>query len=62
MHRNAFGTLSQVEATIVIAELVIAGFLIIRLAVHIFRYGFIQCSGKLSITGTFRKGGTPAGK
>jgi len=53
--RNGFGTLTAVEAGIVIAELFIVGFLILRLAVHLFRYGSIQYSGKLSIAGTFRK-------
>ncbi|SDK93273.1 hypothetical protein SAMN04487916_104142 [Arthrobacter sp. ov407] len=60
--RNGFGTLSPVEATIVIAELFTIGFLILRLAVHLFRYGSIQYSSKLSIAGTFRKRSTPAGK
>jgi ABC-2 type transport system permease protein len=55
MLRNGFGTLSPLEATIVIAELFIIGFLILRLAVHLFRYGSIQYSSKLSIAGTFRK-------
>jgi ABC-2 type transport system permease protein len=62
MLRNGFGTLSPVEATIVVAELFIIGFLILRLAVHLFRYGSIQYSGKLSITGTFRKRSPLAGK
>lgn len=62
MLRNGFGTLSPVEATIVIAELFIIGFLILRLAVHLFRYGSIQYSGKLSIAGTFRKKNAPAVK
>ncbi|WP_223980409.1 hypothetical protein [Arthrobacter sp. NicSoilB8] len=49
------------EATIVIAELFIIGFLILRLAVYLFRYGSIQYSGKLSsIAGTFRKKDTQA--
>lgn len=60
--RNGFGTLSPVEATIVIAELFIIGFLILRLAVHLFRYGSIQYSGKLSIAGTFRKRKALTGK
>ena len=62
MLRNGFGTLSTLESTIIIAELFITGFLILRLAVHLFRYVSIQYSGKLSIAGTFRKRGTPAGK
>jgi ABC-2 type transport system permease protein len=53
--RNGFGTLTPLEATIVIAELFLVGFLVLRLAVHLFRYGSIQYSGKLSIAGTFRK-------
>lgn len=59
--RNGFGTLSPVEATIIIAELFITGFLILRLAVHLFRYGSIQYSSKLSIAGTSRKKNDPAG-
>jgi ABC-2 type transport system permease protein len=62
MLRNGFGTLSTLEATIVIAELFIIGFLILRLAVHLFRYGSIQYSGKLSIAGTFRKRSPLTGK
>ncbi len=60
--RNAFGTLSPVESGIVIAELFITGALILRLAVHLFRYGSIQYNSKLSITGTFRKRTAPARK
>ncbi|MEC5180946.1 ABC transporter permease [Arthrobacter sp. CG_A4] len=60
--RNGFGTLSALEATIVIAELFIIGFLILRLAVHLFRYGSIQYSSKLSIAGTFRQRTPPAGE
>jgi ABC-2 type transport system permease protein len=62
MLRNGFGTLSPTESTIVIAELFITGLLILRLAVHLFRYGSIQYSGKLSIAGTFRKRTPPTGK
>lgn len=54
--RNAFGTLTTVEATIVIVELLVVGALIIRLAVHLFRYGSIEYGRKLSIAGTFRRG------
>ncbi|MEC5192237.1 MULTISPECIES: ABC transporter permease [unclassified Arthrobacter] len=60
--RNSFGTLSPLESTIIIVELFLTGFLILRLAVHLFRYGSIQYSSKLSIAGTFRKRTTPAGK
>jgi ABC-2 type transport system permease protein len=62
MLRNAFGTLTPLESTIIIAGLFITGFLILRLAVHLFRYGSIQYSGKLSIASTFRKRTTPAGR
>ncbi|NSX37177.1 ABC transporter permease [Pseudarthrobacter oxydans] len=55
MLRNGFGTLSGMEATIVIAELFIVGLLILRLAVHLFRYGSIEYGKKLSIAGTFRR-------
>ncbi|MET4136743.1 ABC-type Na+ efflux pump permease subunit [Pseudarthrobacter sp. PvP090] len=55
MLRNGFGTLSPLESTIIIAELFITGFLILRLAIHLFRYGSIHYSSKLSIAGTFRK-------
>ena len=50
MLRNGFGTLNTTEAIIVIAELFILGTLVLRLAVHLFRYGSIQNSSKLSIT------------
>ncbi|MGP4033635.1 ABC transporter permease [Pseudarthrobacter sp. 1C304] len=60
--RNAFGTLSPLESGIIIAELFIVGLLILRLAVHLFRYGSIQYSSKLSIAGTFRKRTAPTGK
>jgi ABC-2 type transport system permease protein len=62
MLRNGFGTLTSVEATIVIVELFIVGFLILRLAVHLFRYGSIQYSSRLSIAGTFRKRNPLTGK
>jgi ABC-2 type transport system permease protein len=55
MLRNGFGTLSTGEAVIVIAELFIVGVLILRLAVHLFRYGSIEYGKKLSIAGTFRR-------
>lgn len=53
--RNAFGTLGPLESTLIIAELFIVGALVLRLAAHLFRYGSIQYSGRLSIAGTFRK-------
>ena len=53
--RNGFGTLGAVESAIVIAEVFIVGILILRLAVHLFRYGSIEYGRKLSIAGTFRR-------
>ncbi|BCW77908.1 ABC transporter permease [Arthrobacter sp. NicSoilB11] len=53
--RNAFGTLTPVEAGIVIVELFVVGIAILRLAVHLFRYGSIEYGRKLSIAGTFRR-------
>ncbi|MGO4235760.1 ABC transporter permease [Pseudarthrobacter sp. YAF2] len=53
--RNGFGTLSPLEAGIVIVELFVVGILILRLAVHLFRYGSIEYGRKLSIAGTFRR-------
>jgi ABC-2 type transport system permease protein len=53
--RNGFGTLGPVESAIVIAEVFIAGILVLRLAVHLFRYGSIEYGRKLSIAGTFRR-------
>jgi ABC-2 type transport system permease protein len=55
MLRNGFGTLSPTESVIVIAELFIVGILVLRLAVHLFRYGSIQYTGKLSIRNTFQR-------
>jgi ABC-2 type transport system permease protein len=53
--RNAFGTINPLESGIVIAELLVVGILILRLAVHLFRYGAIAYGKKLSIAGTFRR-------
>lgn len=49
--RNA---LTPVDSTIIRRALII-GFLIPRLAVHLFRYETILYSGKLNFAGTFRK-------
>jgi len=40
MLRNGFGSLTPLESATVIAELFILGFIALRLAVHLFRYGF----------------------
>lgn len=53
--RNGFGSLGPVESTLVIAELFILGFIALRLAVYLFRYGSIEYSKKLSISNTFRR-------
>ncbi|MCT9868156.1 ABC transporter permease [Paenarthrobacter aurescens] len=55
MLRNGFGTLGTGEAILIIAMLFTLGILILRLAVHLFRYGSIQYSSKLSITKTLRR-------
>jgi len=54
MLRNGFGSLSAVQATVVITELFVLGFLALRLAVHLFRYGSISYSKRLSIRATFQ--------
>jgi len=53
MLRNGFGSLSSIESAIVIAELFLLGVVALRLAVHLFRYGSIEYSRKLSITKSF---------
>jgi ABC-2 type transport system permease protein len=53
--RNGFGTLGPVESAIVIAEVFVLGILVLRLAVHLFRYGSIEYGRKLSVAGTFRR-------
>ncbi|POH74286.1 ABC transporter permease [Arthrobacter glacialis] len=55
MLRNAFGSLDGVSATIVIAELFIFGVVALRVAVHLFRYGSIEYSRKLSLRTAFSK-------
>lgn len=54
MLRNAFGSLSAMEAAIVITGLLILGALIIRLAVRLFRYGAMEYGSKLSIKRLFQ--------
>jgi ABC-2 type transport system permease protein len=56
MLRNAFGSLNPFESAIVIAELFIFGFVALRLAVHLFRYGSVEYSKRLSIRDTLRRG------
>ena len=54
MLRNAFGTLDAVQASIVIATLMLLGVLIIRLAVKLFKYGAMEYSSKLSLKRIFK--------
>ena len=56
MLRNAFGSLSPVESAVVIAELFVMGFVALRIAVHLFRYGSIEYSRKLSLRTVFGAG------
>ena len=55
MLRNAFGSLNGISAAIVIAELFVFGFVALRVAVHLFRYGSIEYSRKLSLRTAFAK-------
>lgn len=55
MLRNAFGSLNGVSAAIVIAELFVFGIIALRVAVHLFRYGSIEYSRKLSLRTAFAK-------
>lgn len=55
--RNAFGSLSLVDAAIVISLLVVLGTGIILLAVRLFRYGAMQYDSRLSLKSLrFKKG------
>src|SRR5450631_3642531 len=55
MLRNGFGSLSPLESAVVIAELFTIGLIAVRLAVHLFRYGSLEYSKKLSIRTTLRR-------
>jgi ABC-2 type transport system permease protein len=55
MLRNGFGSLSPLESAVVIAELFTIGLIALRLAVHLFRYGSLEYSKKLSIRTTLRR-------
>ena len=55
MLRNGLGSLSPVESAIVIAELFTLGLITLRLAVHLFRYGSLEYSRKLSIRNTLHR-------
>ncbi|HUX05469.1 MAG TPA: ABC transporter permease [Acidimicrobiales bacterium] len=49
MIRNAFGSLSLPESLVVLVELFAFGFVVIRLAIQLFRYGSIEYSRKVSV-------------
>jgi len=55
MLRNGFGSLTPLEWAIVIAELFMFGFIALRLAVYLFRYGSIEYSRRLSVRDTLRR-------
>ncbi len=55
MLRNGLGTLSAVEATIVIVELFVLSFIIFRIAVRLFQYGSIEYSQKVALKSAFAK-------
>ncbi len=55
MIRNGLGSLSNLQATIVIAELFILGVLVLRLAVRLFRYGSMEYTKRVSLLTLFRK-------
>lgn len=54
MLRNGFGTLTLAESGIVVVELFGLGFVALRLAVYLFRYGSIEYSKKLSLSSVLR--------
>ncbi|MBI3429202.1 MAG: ABC transporter permease [Actinobacteria bacterium] len=55
MIRNGLGSLSNLQATIVIAELFILGVLVLRFAVRLFRYGSMEYTKRVSVLTIFRK-------
>jgi len=57
MLRNGLGTLSLLESCIVLVELFGLGFLALRVAVRLFRYGSISYSSKLSVRTALRRTG-----
>lgn len=54
MLRNGFGSLTLAESAVVIVELFGLGFVALRLAVYLFRYGSIEYSRKLSLGSVLR--------
>lgn len=55
MLRNGLGTLSAVEATVVIVELFVLSFIIFRVAVRLFQYGSIEYSQKVALKAALAK-------
>ncbi|NTW28161.1 MAG: ABC transporter permease [Coriobacteriia bacterium] len=55
MLRNGFGSLSPIEAIIVIVELFGLSIITLRIAVRLFRYGSIEYSKKISLMTVFDK-------
>jgi ABC-2 type transport system permease protein len=55
MLRNGFGSLALWQAIIVIAELFIFGFVVLRLGVQLFRYGSIEYTKRLSLKTMFAR-------
>ena len=55
MLRNAFASLDSTSSAVVITVLIVLGVLIIRLAVHLFRYGAMQYDSKLSLKGILKR-------
>jgi ABC-2 type transport system permease protein len=55
MIRNALGSLSPWESTIVIVELFALGIIVLRLAVRLFQYGSIEYSKKVSLRAVFTR-------
>jgi len=55
MLRNGLGTLSTVEAAIVIAELFGLSYVLFRIAVRLFQYGAIEYSRKVALGAAFSK-------
>lgn len=49
MIRNAFGSLSPIEATALIIEQFVFGYIVLRIAVQLFRFGSIEYTKKVSI-------------
>ena len=58
MLRNGLGSLSLLESCIVLVEVFGLGYVALRVAVRLFRYGSISYSSKLSVRTALRREGT----